>query len=649
MSSRPFAPITISYALGIVLAYFIPGLPSYLLWDITIVSLLVLLWAPRRMTLVGLLVLSGVIGYFRTPGEVQVWLRGPSAQYQSYQSLRSQKYLNRRGSFAAPTLYSSRDVQNPDRRGGNPFIRLCLRVKRRLVRSLRRYLEPADYGILEGLLFSSKSQMSKAMLSDFRKSGAFHLLSASGIHVTILAWLLGMLIQAKGPSFRGKVKALILIIVTIGHSIMAGGRPAMVRSALMTSLYWGASLVRREVDSLNSLFFAGWLLLIVYPLYLFDLGFQLSFLSVAGLILFTPLFDRVFLWGREQKFPGWLRRVIQSFNSSVSATLAVSPLLAYSTKTFSLISPVANLLAIPLAGGVMAGGLFHCMIGLLHSNLQSYTAKVVQVLIFIFVKVIHFFGNLPFASQEVSSFSPLWLLAIYLPLFLLSSYFYSKPSKDSPPLLEGKGEGMMRPFKKATQILYKAWFILRWFFFYNLELVFLHLLVPKASWKVLKDREVRQYLLSLNQRRTQAQQEIYRILRPYGKICATCGACCLEPVNRFTLFDHTVRLEDKKPVPHYGQDILSLPWILKNGIVHTSKRVWRFLVGKPPEQVEPCPNLGFCGCTLKEVERPMLCASWFCPKYMLAMDPEDLTAIASPLREIERIHREITFLLRRFK
>lgn len=209
--------------------------------------------------------------------------------------------------------------------------------------------------------------------------------------------------------------------------------------------------------------------------------------------------------------------------------------------------------------------------------------------------------------------------------------------------------GGILSFKRTNPVLYKVWFILRWFFFYNLELVFLHLLVPKSSWRVLEDGEARQHLLSLNRQRIQAQQEIYRIIRPYGKICATCGACCLEPVNRFTLFDHTVRLCDKKPVPHYGRDILSLPWILKNGIVHTSKRVWRFLFGKPSQPIKPCPNLGAYGCTLNETERPMLCASWFCPKYMLAMAPEDLSAVTSSLSEIERIHREITYLLRRFK
>lgn len=518
MSSRPFAPITISYALGITLAYFIPGLPFYLLGCIALLNLLALFFTPGRLSFSCLLILSGVIGYSRTlqvvhpgpydvsryvartpviiegvivsdpegqpnrlgfqvavsevtrwglkhsvTGKVQVWLRGPSARHQLHQqeqalqygdSLRLRgrlkrpqaprpgdsfdyrTYLNRHGLFAVLTTYSSEDVQILDRRGGNPFIRLCLRVKKRLVRSLKRGLRPTDYGILAGLLFSSKSQMSDRILSDFQKSGAFHLLSSSGVHVTILAWLLGMLIQAKGPGLKGRVKALLLIIATIGYSIMAGGRPAVVRSALMTSLYWGASLVRREVDSLNSLLFAGWILLAIHPLYLFDRGFQLSFLAVTGLILLTPLLNWIFPWGEGRKFPRWLKGGIQSFNSSVSATLAVSPLLAYSTKTFSLISPVANLLAIPLAGVAIAGGLFHGVLGLLYSKAQSYTAGIVQVLILIFVKVVRFFGNLPFASQEVSSFSPVWLLVIYLPLFILSSYFYSKPPKDSPSLLE---------------------------------------------------------------------------------------------------------------------------------------------------------------------------------------------------------------------
>jgi hypothetical protein len=188
-------------------------------------------------------------------------------------------------------------------------------------------------------------------------------------------------------------------------------------------------------------------------------------------------------------------------------------------------------------------------------------------------------------------------------------------------------------------ICYKAAFIGRWYFWYNLELALLHSLLPKnvPLWSSAVPSEEAK---ALDQKRRKTQLAIFGLIRNYGSVCAACGACCKEKVNRFTAFDVAVRAAGPMPLKHYGKDILSLPWMLSNGLLHTGQRVWNAIRRRPAPEADVCENLGTSGCTLAHQDRPMLCASWFCPKYLRHMSHEDLKGIAPKLKEMERLHFE---------
>jgi hypothetical protein len=198
---------------------------------------------------------------------------------------------------------------------------------------------------------------------------------------------------------------------------------------------------------------------------------------------------------------------------------------------------------------------------------------------------------------------------------------------------------------RAGDLLYKTAFICRWYFWYNLELAFLHSVTPKgvpfhATGAGAKEAR------ELDRQRQDLQLAIYATIRNYGSVCAACGACCKERVDRFTAFDAAVRAAGPMPLRRYGRDILSLPWMLRNGVSHTGRRVVDAVLRRPAPESEVCENLGKSGCTLSHQDRPMLCASWFCPKYLRHMAVEDLRRIAPELREMERLHFRAARLLR---
>ncbi|MHB0975969.1 MAG: hypothetical protein ACYC1U_02115 [Candidatus Aquicultorales bacterium] len=186
---------------------------------------------------------------------------------------------------------------------------------------------------------------------------------------------------------------------------------------------------------------------------------------------------------------------------------------------------------------------------------------------------------------------------------------------------------------KVTQSLYKSWFVARFYGLFNLQLIRLYKKITDAKGEPLSKEKAS----TLNDRRLQAHEDIFAVLKGYGSVCADCdGRCCREEVDRYTSFDNHIHSALDKPLESYSDTILDPVWMLVNGMKHTlAKKAGR------TEQPPPCRYLSPTGCRLEKDERPMLCASWFCPTYLRSVDPKDLKRLAGPIKEIESIHKEI--------
>lgn len=174
-------------------------------------------------------------------------------------------------------------------------------------------------------------------------------------------------------------------------------------------------------------------------------------------------------------------------------------------------------------------------------------------------------------------------------------------------------------------------FLLRWVFLYNAELVWLSWRLPRRV------PEAAALPAAADERRLQAYAALASALADGGAICAACGRCCLERVNRFTPFDQIIRRGASAPAPAGDRRIYSLPWMAWNGLRHAAQRL---LPRRRRKTAPPCVHLTPAGCGLARPERPMICVSWFCPAFVLAMHWRGLAAAEAPLRAIEALHRE---------
>ncbi|MCQ2060900.1 MAG: DNA internalization-related competence protein ComEC/Rec2 [Fibrobacter sp.] len=221
------------------------------------------------------------------------------------------------------------------------------------------FLDPAETGLLLGLLAGDKSGIPEALRSDFQRSGLVHVLAISGFHVVLLAGMLMIFLKAtRLPHRIVRIVAIILLFIYIP---VTGGSPAVRRAVLMWTVPQIGALLQRPANTLNSLGVALLFILIPNPSELWNPGFQLSVAATAGILIggsHNPL-QKLEFGFKQTKIWKFLENFI--FNPTyvtLCATLATAPFLIHHFKTLSPFAWLGNIVVVPAISMGMQAGLF---------------------------------------------------------------------------------------------------------------------------------------------------------------------------------------------------------------------------------------------------------------------------------------------------
>jgi len=304
------------------------------------------------------------------------------------------------------------------------------RARAYLASGLRRALPPRESEILSALLLGYRPGIDSADRAMFAESGLGHLLAVSGLHLAILAGLMGWLLRKAGLGRRPTAAALACFAVF--YAMLAGGRPPVVRAATMVVTYLAASVLGRDRDLANTVSFAAFALLLWRPAWLEDAGFQLSFAAVAFIaFLFPVLEDAWSAWrGEPEKFMEPLRenrleralhRVRQAVIVSLAASLGVQPLLVHHLGFLNPWAVVSNVLVLPLATIALGGGVLLLAGAAVWSGLGAVFAWPARAGLWGLLAAVEAFARLPGSIVHLPSPGAGWLAAYYglaLALFL---------------------------------------------------------------------------------------------------------------------------------------------------------------------------------------------------------------------------------------
>jgi competence protein ComEC len=276
-------------------------------------------------------------------------------------------------------------------------------VKGRLREVLHAHLSPPRSTILAALLLGDKGLLSDETAEKLNRAGVRHITAISGMHVAVLTIYLIPMFLLFGL-WRQQAFYIAMGIMTL-FVLLTGLQSSAIRAGVMGGMLLFGQHVGRINVSWRALLFAAAGMLAVNPMLLtHDVGFQLSFLAVLGIIAFLPLLLSLF----PKKLP--FREII---GMTVAAQVFTLPILVYNFGQVSVVSFVTNILVVPLLPFIMGFGFLFLLGGLLGETLGFIFSIPVSLLLQYVSLVVDFFAALPFAAVKTENLSPFWLVLFY--------------------------------------------------------------------------------------------------------------------------------------------------------------------------------------------------------------------------------------------
>lgn len=317
-------------------------------------------------------------------------------------------YLARQGIYSTMNYAQ---LQLEERPQGLDFLRTVDDVRGRLLGLCEALLPEPQASLLAGILVGGRAGMPQDFRDALNTTSTSHLIAVSGYNVTVVAGV-ALLLAIR---FLARRKATLLAIAVVwGYSLLTGLPPSALRAAIMATMALSSVLVGRDSDALPFLCFSGAVMVGLDPQLLYDLGFQLSFLATAGLVLLEPVLR---LGLARLRVPGWLA---SSFSVTVAAQLAVLPVLAANFHAVSLVSPLTNLLLAPILPGLMATGAVAVALGAIALPLGQVAAPIAWLYLTYMVEVVRWTAQLPAAAASTGNLAFAQIALYYLLLLGVS-------------------------------------------------------------------------------------------------------------------------------------------------------------------------------------------------------------------------------------
>ena len=289
------------------------------------------------------------------------------------------------------------------------------KIKDKTKTFLLENMSEQNAGFSYAIMCGDKSLLADEYQQIFKNSGLAHVLAVSGLHIGFLVAIIDFVLKLF--KLKGKYRFVITGAILLIYNIMCQFAPSVFRASVMSLCLMLGLIVGERNDTISNISLAGIIVLLFQPLYLFDVGFLLSFGSVFGIILFANYFNKLL---QKIKFPKFLAN---SISVTISATVGTIPWICMFFNEFAPISLLSNLIVLPIFS-LMFTILLLCSIANLLFNLPVLITFA-QFFVNIVVNWSALFAK--FGTISTISFDVLSAVVYYLVAFIASPYFMVKP------------------------------------------------------------------------------------------------------------------------------------------------------------------------------------------------------------------------------
>ncbi len=287
-------------------------------------------------------------------------------------------------------------------------------VRRKATKLFQDNLPTASAGLLNGIIFGGNQNMPQNFLLQLRSVGVIHVIAASGMNVTFVA---SALIAILGVIFKRQIALTIAIFGIVFYAFLAGFEPSIVRAAIMSILAFSASLLGRQNFALASVFLTGYIMLLLSPFLVTDIGFQLSFLATLGILVIKPLFPT------PKNFS-----LLDDVWTTVAAQIATLPILLSIFGQYGLLSILVNALILWTVPVLMILGSLGVILGIVFEPLGKVFLFLCEPILFFFEKIVAYFANFGWTLTIPAVSAAVWI-GYYLLLAGLIVFIRAKKSK----------------------------------------------------------------------------------------------------------------------------------------------------------------------------------------------------------------------------
>ncbi len=302
-------------------------------------------------------------------------------------------------------------VRGADEQPVNQLQQFIFYAREYLLSVLRKTVNTGkdELGIAEALLIGYKNDLDKDLVQAYSNTGVVHVIAVSGMHLGLIYVLLFWLFARIPFINRSKSVQVILILVSLWvFALVTGGSASVLRAAVMFSFITLGKNFSKKASIYNSLAASAFVLLCYDPYFLWDVGFQLSYLAVIGIVIFQkPIYNRIYIQNK------WVDKLWQLVAVSLAAQIPTFPLCIYYFHQFPNLFLITNIIAVPLSGFILYAEILLIAFSWI-PLVGLYLGKLVAGLTGLMNKVILWINDLSFAVWDKipSTVFSTWLLYV---------------------------------------------------------------------------------------------------------------------------------------------------------------------------------------------------------------------------------------------
>ncbi len=331
-----------------------------------------------------------------------------------------EKYLAIKEIYAVFKVKEGGVVETVDDDAANRVKAAAYRLRNWIRTVVDKHFEAPYNGFIKAIMIGDRTDLRFNLNDDFIKTGTIHAIAISGLNVGLIAAIfMGVLALLRLPK---KLNFVLVACAMVVYTFIAGASPPIVRAVIIFVVFVAGYLMNRESDMLNSLAFAAFIMLLANPRELFDPSFQLSFVSIAGMVIFMPAINN-FLRIDAVKRHLFLKKtrlyLLSASSVSAGAWFSTWPIVAYYFNIISPVALVANLVVVPALFVLTAGSFLFLLAAPFSGFLSGSLAHALSVFCKALFTANHFLADLPFAYARIAAPSGAIMALYYTAIFLV--------------------------------------------------------------------------------------------------------------------------------------------------------------------------------------------------------------------------------------